>query len=103
MWGVRVKGVWGKSTGMDGLQASRTHLTGCLAAQDALDRQVEKMALSARVGQLPCPASPLCTKSPRKKCQCRHRCRPSAGYRAGSLPTEASLATAATQHAVCRR
>ena len=59
VWGVRVKEVWGRSKGMDGLQASHTHLTGCLAVQDALDRQVEKMALSALVGQLPCPASPL--------------------------------------------
>nr|CAI9711204.1 unnamed protein product [Rangifer tarandus platyrhynchus] len=35
--------------------------------EDVLDHQVEKMALSARVGQLPCPASPLFAQNAHKR------------------------------------
>ena len=87
---------------MDGLQASHTHLTGCPAAQGVLDSQVETMALSARVGQLPCPASPLFAQKARDKRQWRRRCKPS-GVTSLGLPAKASLAAAATQHTVCGR
>ena len=44
------------------------------------------MALSARVGQLPCPARPLFAQKAMREVPVGHRCRPSAGDHPGLSP-----------------